>query len=653
MLAQSPNPCIKKIIEKFMKTELRQPEKASHTIQSKTKAANQAPVQKILQRYQDATLQMAELDEEELLQGKFETVQREILEEDELLQGKFEETSQLIELDEDEELPLQGKSDTTQREVLEDEELPQGKFETTQRKVLDDDELLQGKFEDTTQLQDGQNSPSGDRGVNNTGLPDTLKSGIENLSGYSMDDVHVHYNSDKPAQLHALAYTQGTDIHVAPGQEKHLPHEAWHVVQQKQGRVHPTTQLQGVNINDNEGLEREADVKGVNALQMKITRQSQYNQSNHSSTIIQRMVGFEFETGWKIEKKVYKKELYRDSEGWWGIGFFNTRATNEFIWSRLDKKEIIGEYRDSINGFHLEADDASSGKSEIEFVTKPFESREDLISSMDDIQRVGELLIESSRSKDENGDFQKWGFKITPCDETLGANPQMTFGMGLDKLDPFINESGILMNEIDKTKDIILSESSQLAILVRLIQQYIIQGSMDKGNEYGTRPLSYPKQIADVIMARTDFGMLLELAMKENKKKITLDQWLTIFTNLGVNIENKLFACGILKDDNKEDELQQKKIQLSEKDYLIIRKKYIYIPKLTIREWLVSIYNKKDYLAKMKDHEGMGGLGKKTDKVNSHNVGIFEYRGLQRSPKILSEWKDFAIEWYDKVNNHI
>ncbi len=41
---------------------------------------------------------------------------------------------------------------------------------------------------------------------NNTGLPDSLKSGIENLSGYSMDDVKVHYNSDKPAQLQAHAY---------------------------------------------------------------------------------------------------------------------------------------------------------------------------------------------------------------------------------------------------------------------------------------------------------------------------------------------------------------------------------------------------------------------------------------------------------------
>jgi hypothetical protein len=104
---------------------------------------------------------------------------------------------------------------------------------------------------------------------NNTGLSDQLKSGVESLSGQSMDDVKVHYNSDKPAQLNAHAYAQGTDIHIASGQEKHLPHEAWHVVQQKQGRVKPTMQMKGkVNVNDDKGLEKEADRMGSNALTM-------------------------------------------------------------------------------------------------------------------------------------------------------------------------------------------------------------------------------------------------------------------------------------------------------------------------------------------------------------------------------------------------
>ena len=101
---------------------------------------------------------------------------------------------------------------------------------------------------------------------NNTGMPDDLKAGIESLSGFSMDDVRVHYNSPKPATVQALAYTQGTDIHVAPGQEKHLPHEAWHVAQQMAGRVSPTTNINGMPVNDNAALEHEADVMGEKAV---------------------------------------------------------------------------------------------------------------------------------------------------------------------------------------------------------------------------------------------------------------------------------------------------------------------------------------------------------------------------------------------------
>ena len=104
---------------------------------------------------------------------------------------------------------------------------------------------------------------------NNTGMPDNLKAGIESLSGFSMDDVRVHYNSSKPATVQALAYTQGTDIHVAPGQEKHLPHEAWHVAQQMAGRVSPTTNINGMPVNDNAALEHEADVMGEKAVQCK------------------------------------------------------------------------------------------------------------------------------------------------------------------------------------------------------------------------------------------------------------------------------------------------------------------------------------------------------------------------------------------------
>ena len=98
------------------------------------------------------------------------------------------------------------------------------------------------------------------------GLPSNLQSGVEKLSGQDMSNVNVNYNSDKPAQLNAHAYAQGNNIHLGPGQEKHLPHEAWHVAQQKQGRVQPTKQMKSkVNINDDPALEKEADVMGAKA----------------------------------------------------------------------------------------------------------------------------------------------------------------------------------------------------------------------------------------------------------------------------------------------------------------------------------------------------------------------------------------------------
>ena len=149
---------------------------------------------------------------------------------------------------------------------------------TDKRESTDEITKLQSSVDNSsntqeiTQLQEKAN--------NNTGMPDDLKQGIESLSGQDMSDVKVTYNSDKPAQLQAHAYARGTDIHIAPGQEKHLPHEAWHVAQQKQGRVQPTMQMKGnVNVNDDAGLEKEADVMGQKALQLKSNNQENLNHS--------------------------------------------------------------------------------------------------------------------------------------------------------------------------------------------------------------------------------------------------------------------------------------------------------------------------------------------------------------------------------------
>ena len=97
------------------------------------------------------------------------------------------------------------------------------------------------------------------------GLPESLKISTEHLSGLALDDVVVRYHSPRPAETHALALAQGREIHIGPGQERHLAHEAWHVVQQGQGRVAPSPHAKTPGLNADRGLEREADVMGARA----------------------------------------------------------------------------------------------------------------------------------------------------------------------------------------------------------------------------------------------------------------------------------------------------------------------------------------------------------------------------------------------------
>ena len=177
------------------------------------------------------------------------------------------------------------------------EVIAQKKLQVTQLMALQDMANNSPQVEKAAQLQamadnhSSQQQQPIQKKENNTGLPDTLKTGMEHLSGMSLGDVKVHRNSDKPAQLQAHAYAQGTDIHLGPGQEKHLPHEAWHVIQQKQGRVKPTMQMKGkININDDAGLEKEADFMGNKALYTNSTEQIQLKNSNSSDSTIQRQV---------------------------------------------------------------------------------------------------------------------------------------------------------------------------------------------------------------------------------------------------------------------------------------------------------------------------------------------------------------------------
>ena len=103
---------------------------------------------------------------------------------------------------------------------------------------------------------------------NKTGIPDGMKTHIEYMSQVSLDDVRVHYNSDKPAQKGEVlgkvinAYAEYPNIYIAPGQEHCLGEEIWHLVQQIKGEVKATDSVGGQKFNNESGLEDTAKKLG-------------------------------------------------------------------------------------------------------------------------------------------------------------------------------------------------------------------------------------------------------------------------------------------------------------------------------------------------------------------------------------------------------
>jgi Domain of unknown function (DUF4157) len=208
---------------------------------------------------------------------------------------------------------------------------------------------------------------------NRTGLPDNLKAGVETLSGFSLDDVRVHYNSAKPAQLNALAYAQGTQIHVAPGQEQHLPHEAWHIVQQKQGRVQPTMQLkQGIPVNDDAGLEREADIMGAKATSTTAQRRSDE-------------VGF---SGSAVGEGVMQLKTYTSKAD----PTFTVTTSSNALGTFAQARQTGQEYEESSIQYNLMRYRNATGEGELVRTNVPMATQTDTMHAYPERQGVGTLL---------------------------------------------------------------------------------------------------------------------------------------------------------------------------------------------------------------------------------------------------------------------
>jgi hypothetical protein len=106
-------------------------------------------------------------------------------------------------------------------------------------------------------------------------LPEDLRRRMERVFGADLSAVRIHSRTEVEA-VGALAYTRGIDIYFAPGRYEPesrrgqvlIGHELAHVVQQSRGRVTATTHSSGLDINDDQALEREADELGAKAAEV-------------------------------------------------------------------------------------------------------------------------------------------------------------------------------------------------------------------------------------------------------------------------------------------------------------------------------------------------------------------------------------------------
>lgn len=172
---------------------------------------------------------------------------------------------------------------------------------------------VQQKKKTEQHLDDNEETTTNASEGTKTKMPQGMQMKMETALGSDFSNVNIHVNSEKASQIGALAYTQGSDIHFAKGQyapessrgQELLGHELTHIVQQREGKVQPTTEVKGMPVNDSHSLEQEADVMGRKAAQTEVnqTKPTTQRKKERSSKGGVVQGGF-FKKLWKGVKKV-------------------------------------------------------------------------------------------------------------------------------------------------------------------------------------------------------------------------------------------------------------------------------------------------------------------------------------------------------------
>lgn len=281
---------------------------------------------------------------------------------------------------------------------------------------------------------------------------------MEHLSGMSLGDVKVHHNSDEPARLQAHAYAQGTNIHLGPGQETHLPHEAWHVVQQKQGRVKPTMQMKGkVNVNNDADLEKEADMMGAKALSFNTMSDLSHSKDlkatsgnvDSSDAPVQRRFGFEIEVPIFYTKEPTTHPGFRQDPG-------QDKLDQGSFEIHVDHNLELGPLKDyAVANQNLGWDGFPHGPSIIEIVTKPWDefalTEQDVLDRAENIENWVQIVYDQGHDTEAPLGGEYYVGSDSPFNtlqSTLGYF-QTTYGIKLSKTSGLFKQTGEAANRTD------------------------------------------------------------------------------------------------------------------------------------------------------------------------------------------------------------
>lgn len=490
-------------------------------------------------------------------------------------------------------------------------------------------------------------------------LPAGLRAGVEALSGLSLQGVRVHLDSPRPRQVNALACTHGKDIYLGPGQQRHLPHEAWHVVQQMQGRVGETGQVGGAAINDNSALEAEADRMGARAnagsLDGPETRPAtppQKTGAGSTSGVMQRRVGFEFEMNWHVKAP----------------------------------GNTIGMHQAIVEGTNWEATPDMSphpdpnerrytGWGSFEYVTSAFDEsllgRVRLENTLDEIVtltdtmagRLGSLLRtdDSIHLSSEIGGPVRWGaatpqarrgdILVVRHNEAPNASPQMTAGIRRENLPRVFGELGAapqagVPNIYGRDATTAGGALSPARTRIATVQARAAQQAARVPNSYmnaaqrstyegAITHLALIVALGDIVNVGTNEKYLSPLLSRTNFGDLPgfVRRYATFKSDV-------LIASGRATVDNWNAVRTQRLFRASPA-----------MGPMTIDAWLNAIRNGNDPLQWGREGDLQRWLPQQVGALGSRSVGhVYEFRGISRRLPV-GQWKNWALGQFDHVRN--